>query len=84
MRRSTRSAQCRCCSPATSRSPSPSGRCRTGRWCSWRWPYGTRVRSRPRTARGDLVARSRRASTRWYRSRRDGRRDGGVPPPLGW
>ena len=56
-------------SPGTSRGPSPSGRCRTGRWC-WSPPPGSRhATSRPRTARGALVAMSRRASTRWCRSR---------------
>jgi hypothetical protein len=29
--------------------PQPSGRCRTRRWCLWRWPCWRRATSRPRT-----------------------------------
>jgi hypothetical protein len=46
----------------------PSGRCRTRRWC-WSPPLCSRhATSRPRTTRGVLIAMSRRASTRSYRS----------------
>jgi ribosome-dependent ATPase len=68
-RRSTRWVRCRRWSPATSRRPSPSGRCRMRRWCRSPPLCSRHATSRLRTARGVPVARSRRWSTRWYRSR---------------